>query len=1073
MKQKILLAVIGMLLGIQMLHAQQKAVLSGIVRDSVSGEILPGVTVLLEGTSSGTVTDENGSYQMLISSGEYSLVFSYLGYEPQRKEIILSGPQRLDVVLVPKDIGLAGVDVLATGYQTLPASRASGSFVALDEELLDRRISTNLLDRLEDVTPGLIFNRTGDAGRDPISIRGRSTLGRFNQPLFVIDNFAFDGELEDINPNDVATITVLRDAAAASIWGARAGNGVIVITTKSGKSNQKLRVELTSNINWIESPNALNDPIMGAGDYIDMEQQLFESGFYNSQESSPNHPALTPVVETLILQRDGLISEAEAESRINQMRQYSFQKDINRYLNQAQLNQQYNLGLTGGGKNHGFRISLGYDSNKGDFVGNRSRRYTLNMRENLSLLNDRLKLDFSFYGTKLSETVPNSSLKDMRLSTTVEMYPYARLADESGNPLELNTDLRNSFKREAEEQGLLDWAFTPLDERNSNQTQVNRNDLRINLGADYELIKGLHLKGLYQYWENSNLRENLQDARTYQFRNMVNLYTQVSETGLQSYPIPRTAILNSQTGFAQSHSGRMMLEYKRSFRPDLQWDILAGGEIKSLNSQSHSTRLYGYNPELASTQAVDYYTAFARYSNPRSTLTIPFADSKNINHDRFVSVFANTSLSWKNRYLLTGSVRRDASNLFGVGANLKSVPLWSAGLAWTISEEDFYHWEKLPYLKLRMSYGYNGNVDRSLTAFTTAQVITFNTLTNVNYAQIINPPNENLRWERIRIVNLGLDWESKSSRLSGSLEFYQKSGLDLIGMTPYAPSTGISTFTGNTASTRTHGYDLTVNTRNLRGEFQWNTFWILSGVKERVTDYELDASPTSLINYGVSGRGGEYFPIKGKPLFAVYSYPWAGLNPETGAPMGYLDGNPSEEYRNIVNTTDMDQIQYHGSARPTTFGALRNDFEYKGIHLSVNISYRLGYYSRRSSVAYAPILQGRGGHSDFAGRWQEPGDELWTQIPSMPETRDTFRDRFYAGSSVLVEKGDHIRLQDIRLGYDLTRIQGALAGFQKAEIFLYANNLGMIWKATDTDWDPDFGTYKPLRSIAGGLRLNF
>ncbi|WP_425639452.1 SusC/RagA family TonB-linked outer membrane protein [Algoriphagus yeomjeoni] len=1071
-KLKLILVGIGLLLVAQT-YAQSPYKIEGIVTDSQSGEALSGVNILIESENSGTVSDESGRFEMTVATGEYSLIFSYLGYEKQTVKVEVTETTKLEIRLQPINMDLEEVQVVSTGYQSLPLTRSTGSFASVDEKLINRRVSTNLIDRLEDVTSGLIFNKTGDSGRDPISIRGRSTLGRFNQPLIVIDNFPFDGNLEDINPNDVESITVLRDAAAASIWGARAGNGVIVVTTKNGDKKQPLKVDFNSNVNWIESQDAFRSPDMAVSDFIEVERQLFENGFYNSTENSPNKLALTPVVETLILQRDGVISSSEAGQRISRIGSHDWRTDVNRYLYRPQVNQQYNVGLSGGSGIQSYRVSLGYDRLVGNLQGNQSGRLTLNFRENFSLLNDRLKIEGAFYGVKQNGTDQNIRPNDLRLSATTPIYPYARLADENGNPLEIVTELREGFKREAESVGLLDWAYRPLDEFGRGVTESKRNDYRINFTLDYRLWENLRVSGRYQFWEQNRNSENLNSLESYSTRDLINTYTQVDESGQLSFPVPRGGILNVSNGQSSSHSGRVQLDYFKEFEQGLRWDILMGGEVKSLRGSNFSARRYGYIPELASSQAVDYFTPFSRYSNPNASVNIPAVQSQGLNTDRFLSAFANTSLSYKNRYLVTASVRRDASNLFGVSTNMRAVPLWSAGLGWTLSEEEFFNWEGMPYLKLRLSYGYNGNVDRSLTAFTTAQVITFNTLTQVNYGQIINPPNQNLRWERIAIANLGLDFESKSGDISGTLEFYSKDGLDLIGQSPYAPSTGITIFSGNNASTNTKGYDLNLMTRNLKGRLAWNTNFMISGLKEKVTTYELDVPAASLINYGVSGRGGEYFPVKGRPLFSVFSYVWGGLNPETGAPQGFLDGDLSEEYRDIINSSTLENIRYHGPARPTSFGAIRNDFLWKNFSLSVNVSYRLGYYFRRSSVEYISILRAQGGHQDFGLRWREPGDELTTQIPAMPERLDSFRDQFYRSASHLVEKGDHIRLQDIRFGYQFDSTSRLFKGFGNAQVYVYANNLGVIWKATKTDLDPDFGFNRPLRSLAAGLQLQF
>lgn len=1046
---------------------------TGSVVDSDSGLALPGALITAMPGRISTVSGENGEFTLRLADGTYELTVQFLGYETFKENVTVPHTGQLRFALVSLELGLDEVQVFATGYQQIPQSRASGSFVNVNEELIDRRVSTNLVDRLEDVTSGLVLNRSGDVGRDPITIRGRSTLGRYSQPLIVIDNFPYDGRLEDINPNDVASVTVLRDAAAASIWGARAGNGVIVVTTKTGTKNQPLQVSLTANTNWFEKTDPFLAPNLSVNDYIDVEQKLFASGYYNSTLTNPSKPAVTPVVEILAAQRAGTISAAEATSRIDRLRTYDLRRDTERYLLQSQINQQYSLGLAGGGNTNRYRIALGYDQQQLPDRDNSANRLSLDIKNDFSLIGDKLTIQTGFYGVKNKVIDQNAGTDDLYFTSIQNIYPYTRLADESGNPLEVNRQFNSGLKNSASELGMLDWSYVPLEEFGNNTSTVKTDDWRINLGMDYKLLEGLKLGVLYQYWQNSLSTETHFTEDSYFAREQINLFTTQDNAGNLVRNIPMGGILDKSIRKSNSHSARAVADYTKQWD---RWELssLAGAEMKALDYESNGTRYYGYDPERSSIQAVDYRILFSQFNDPRLNQPIQNRESVGAGADRFYSLFANASLGYDSRYLITLSARRDASNLFGVETNQKAVPLWSAGLSWTLSEEDFYNWQKLPYLRFRFSYGYNGNVDRSLSAFTTARIVSNNPLTQLPYAQIVNPPNRNLRWEKIRITNLAVDLESRNGRINGTFEVYRKVGLDLIGQSPYAPSSGISTFTGNTASTLTRGYDLMLETKNLTGSLGWTTTLLWSGVKEEVVEYEIEPDPIDLVSHGSTQQGGVYFPSVGKPLFGVYSLPWVGLNPDTGAPVGILDGEPSENYRNIINSSTLENIIYHGPARPTVFGSLRNTVSYKGFSLSANISFRFGYFFRRSSVQYVPILSARGGHSDYALRWQNPGDEMITQVPSEPATRDANRDTFYRNSAVLIEKGSHIRLQDIRLGYQVQKsATGFLSGFERAEIFLYANNLGMIWKATDSDWDPDFGWAIPRKSLALGINLNF
>ena len=405
-----------------------------------------------------------------------------------------------------------------------------------------------------------------------------------------------------------------------------------------------------------------------------------------------------------------------------------------------------------------------------------------------------------------------------------------------------------------------------------------------------------------------------------------------------------------------------------------------------------------------------------------------------------------------------------------LNTNQKGIPLYSAGLAWDIGRESFYQFSWLPKLKLRATYGYNGNVNKSLSSYVTAF---YNSASSVGlpYAQVINPPNPDLRWERVENINLAVDIGLKNNLLNGTLEFYRKQGQDLIGTVPYAPQTGILTFTGNTASTETRGFDLTLNASPFKGPLQWNIMLIVSHVNEKVTRYLTKAAAiTSYLNGGYSS-----FPTEGKPLYGIYSYPWAGLDPANGDPQGYLNGLVSKNYSAIRTATTIDNVNYNGPARPVWFGSWLNTLAYKAFYLSANVVYRLGYYFRRESINYDDLLSANGGHSDYALRWQKAGDEVLTQVPSVPAATNSLRNAFYTNSDVLIEKGDHIRLQDISAGYDIDRKTFHSLPFRHIRFYVYASNLGILWKATKTDLDPDFPTrfsLQPPKTYALGIKID-
>jgi hypothetical protein len=719
--------------------------------------------------------------------------------------------------------------------------------------------------------------------------------------------------------------------------------------------------------------------------------------------------------------------------------------------------------VSGGSRLHTYRIGVGIDRNRKGDVGNSAQRVTLNAKNDFRLLKDKLLIQTGIFASRQKDIDQNMGYEDLTFTSSADMYPYAQLLDDQGRPQELNRQYSSRFKRKAESDGLLDWAFVPLEEFGKSPTTLEREDLRLNLGMHYTVANGLKLSMLYQNYRQLSGRDTKYGVDSYFVRDLVNKFTQEESSGMLSYPVPLGGVWDQNSSRIVSNSVRIQADYRYSWS---NWDIsvIGGSEVKSLDNNTSSALYYGFDPELSSVQTVDNVNLYPQYYYSGTLSRIPSGMGVGLKRDRFYSLFANASIGYSDKYLLTFSARKDASNLFGVKANQKAIPLWSAGLSWNIFNESFYDWVAMPYLKLRLSYGYNGNVDRSLSAFTTARAGGTAPLTRLPLAQIFNPPNENLRWERVKIWNAGLDFENKSGSISGTVEVYRKHGIDLIGSSPFAPSTGISSFTGNNSSMLTKGMDVEFKAKLIDRKFKWTEILLLSTVRDKVTVFEENVAITNLLNYG-DGDLGTYFPVEGRPLFAYYSLAWAGLNNQTGAPQGYVNGEPSEDYPSLLNPGSLDSLLYHGPARPTFFGSLRNEFSYKGFSVSVNISFRTGYYFRRQSVRYESILQGKGGHSDYSLRWKQPGDELSTQVPSRPDVRNQQRDLFYSLSSSLIEKGDHVRLQDIRFSYS------PLSWRKKVEVYLYINNIGVLWKATGIALDPDFGTEKPLRSIAAGFHI--
>ncbi|PIF45348.1 TonB-linked SusC/RagA family outer membrane protein [Chryseobacterium sp. 52] len=1044
-----------------------KKTVTGTVTDG-KGEPLTGVSINLKGSVLTVVTDFKGVFSIEVPHKDAVLRFSYIGYQTYEQRV---GDHDLqfNVVLKESPEMLKGVEIVSTGYQTLPKERATGSFVQINNELLNRRISTNVLDRLEGIASGVVFNRNNlpSNERMGISIRGRSTIDPLvnANPLVVLDNFPYEGDLANINPNDIESITLLKDAAAASIWGARAGNGVIVITSKKGAFNKPLKVELNTNVTIGAKPDLFYSPnFIKSADYIDAETYLFNQGFYDSDlTTNISRPMVSPVVELLAKKRANPALTNQVDAEIAGFRGLDVRNDYEKYVYRKSVNQQYALNLNGGSDHAAYHVSIGYDHNNSNLVQNTFSRLTLHSQTTFQLLKKlELTAGINYFQTKAENNTDGSAYGSFVAGAPKygAIYPYARLADDSGNPLAVSKDFQQGYIQTMASLGFLDYKYQPLEEISLSENTKRINNLIVRGTLKYKFSDALSIQGQYQYEKQNTLDRNLQSQEMYSTRVLINRFAQRNATtGIFTYPVPLGSILALDNTDLVSNNFRTQVNYDRNFGAKHSVAAIAGAEIREVETLIYGRTSYGYNDELGTAVGnINYGTSYPINPSGNVAITAPSgAVTGRLN--RLISYFANASYTYDGKYTATLSARKDGANIFGVKTNDRITPLWSAGLGWELSREGFYGLDFLPYAKLRATYGFNGNVYNA-SAYLTFNTTLTNTLTGLRYATVGRAPNSELSWEKVRNINLGLDFATKNNMISGTLEFYIKDGLDLIQSTPLAPSTGFTSYFGNAASNRTQGMDLSLNTKNLTGKLRWNTMFLLSYLKDKITHYDTQYTTANLISAAsqfTSGTGPLLYPTVGRSLFGVYSYRWAGLDPNTGDPQGYLHGQVSKDYLGIMTNVGPDNMIYHGSSRPSVFGSVMNTFSYGNFTVSVNVIYKLGYYFRRTTTStnLQNIFQRLTMHSDYSRRWQKSGDELTTDVPSVVYPSNTNRDAFYQGASVLVERGDHIRLQDIGLGYTFNKSQFKELPFRSLQISLYANNLGILWAENKKNLDPD------------------
>lgn len=1030
-----------------------RQLIQGRVTD-MDGKPIGGATIKVKDAELGTVTDSDGRFKIDVPDEEAVLIISYVGYLTIQKSVN-GGGSILNVRLVASTAQLKEVTVMPinTGYETIKPERFVGSATVLDSAIIQRGVGSSLIERLDGITNGLQFVRSG--GSTNLLVRGFSTIGsnldfennnNTSNPLIILDDFPYYGNLNNINPNDIESVTVLKDAAATSIWGARAGNGVIVITSKKGKSNGGLSIVYSSNVQISEKQDLSNYKRMNSSDFIDVEEFLFEKGFYASALTNPYRVVNSPVVELLNKVKNGEVSEADANAQIAEYRHRHVNDEYKRYVQRNAVNVQNYVGLSGGGNKMFYNISLGADNNKTPIKGNgKNERYSVSSD---MTLRPNKTVDFTTGINYVSEYTVFDAISTAISpgGTRLDLYPYAKFSDDRDNNLAIPYKYRLSYVDTAGGGRLLDWHFRPLDEMRNSGRSVRRNSVRMNTGIRVRPISWLTIDLKYQYLVQNQKSRNFNSKNSFFTRDLINSYT-APRTFERS--IPEGGILDLVNSEVMSHNFRGQASINKSFGEHNISSIIAI-EASKASLGSDANRLYGYDEEIVSVNPLlDYNNTYPFYNGGRRR--IPNITSINERNEKFSSQLINVNYSYDSKYALYASARRDGSNLLGVNTNNRWKPLWSAGGRWTISNEEFYGISWLSNLSIKGSYGYAGNVSNTIPSVATILYVGPN-LWNQNFATVISPPNPDLRWEEVRTLNLGVDFSLLRGRINTTIEVFRKKTKDIVVNTPIDPTIGLPTgsIPKNAGMLSGKGVDISIQSNNLNGAFSWNTMLNYSFARSWITEYYYD--PINTPNYAVIK--------KNDVVQALYAYKWAGLDPENGDPVGYLKGGISKKYDEIFLDSIENQA-YIGSSIPLHFGNMLNTFRFKGVEFSVNLSYKAGYYFRRPSIDYSTLFGSWKMHTDYTKRWKGKGDELVTNIPSMTYPADQNRDRFYTYSEINYFKGDHIRLQDMRLSYDLSGLLNSSL-IKQFHINAYAGNLNvLLWSGSKTGYDPDY----PVESL--------
>lgn len=801
---------------------------------------------------------------------------------------------------------------------------------------------------------------------------------------------------------------------------------------------------------------------------------MFNQGYYNTTlNNNTTRTAVTPVVELLNLRRLNRISQDELDQQLATLSKYDLRNEFSKHIYRNEKRQQYSLQLKGGSAQHTYVFSIGYDKNIERLIANQNNRLTLQTQQVIKIT-PKLELNTSVYFLNSVNEQPNSSIyrsSTLNYVSSNGLYPYAKLADEAGNPLNTVRDYRTNYLDSVEALGFQPWRYSILNEIANTEQKTDIRNLIARIGLKYKINNRFNVDLQYQQEYQTTQSRLLRNAETYAARNLVNRFSVRNSNGTFSYPVPIGGILDQSQSTMNSQNLRGQLNYQETINNDHSINAISGFEIRQKNSTGFSRTVLGYDEQYGIGRSnLNYQNSLPIH--PFGNLLIP--SSSNLESgliNRFISFYTNAGYQYKKKYTFTVSARTDGANLFGVRTNEKIVPLWSTGIGWDISKESFYQSDWIPFLKLRATYGFNGNAVNA-NSLLTATYFTSGT-TGLPTAIISSPPNPFLRWEKVKTINLAIDFSTRNNRISGTIEWYSKKGQDLLQNQELATYTGFRTIRANGAETITKGIEAQINAKLLTRKLKWNINFLVNTLQDRVVIFDNKFLPTQL----VTANGGNLVAQVGKPLFSIWSYRFAGIDPNNGDPIGILNGESSKNYSAILANTNPDSLQFHGSARPTFYGAIRQDFSYKNFSLSFNMTYKAGYFFRTNSIGlnYTDLITNRH-HVDFPNRWQKPGDEKISNIPSVVYPVNIPRANFYNASSELVERGDHIRLQDIRVAYRLDTRNSKIA---QLEFYGYINNVGILWKANKKGLDPDandnsfaLDNIPPMRSYNIGLKLH-
>jgi len=1088
-----------------------KRKLTGTITDDTK-VTLPGVSIVVKGTSNGVSTDFDGNFTLEIpESGSVSLLVSFIGMESQ--EIVVTNQERLDIVMSGSSEQLNEVTVVvSTGYQKIDRKLFAGSATKLNAE--DAKVAglSDVGRMMEGKVAGVsVQNVSGTFGAAPkIRVRGASSIYGDTKPLWVVDGVVLEDVIDvspdqlssgdvstlisssvaGLNAEDIADFQILKDASATALYGARAMNGVINITTKKGVVG-KSKINVTSEYTIKTKPNYGQYDILNSQDQMSVFREMERKQWLGHAEMMRSKDGgvyfqMYDAINSYNNGSYGLMNTPQA--RAEYLEKYEkANTDWFDLLFRNSLMQNHSVSLSGGSETANFYVSSSFLHDDGWTIADEVDRYTINMKGNFKL-SDKLSVGMSTKGSFREQKAPGtfsrtSDAINGDYSREFDINPFSYALNTSRTIVPYAEDGSYRYNR-------MNFAkFNILDEFKNNYIDLNVLDLSIQGDLDYQFNKHLSYKfvgnmryvkstSVHKMLENSNVANayraaddaTIEDANKY-------LYTDPEKPNERPIStLEKGGFYNREDNMLKNFYFRNVINYNNTFKEKHLVNVLLGQEVRSADREATGFDGYGIQYDKGNTVFTD-----PNMIKKLSQAGFPYFGTSN-SHDRFVAFFANMAYSLSGKYTLNTTVRVDGSNRLGDSKDSRWLPTWNVSGKWNAKEEDFLtNVEWLSHLSFRATYGLTasmGPATNSKAVFRSGITVAPFPNEVQNGLRVANLMNSELTWEKQYETNIGFDLGLFNNRVSISSDFYMRNGFDLIAAIKTSGIGGELWKLANYADMESKGFEFSLNTKNIEmSDFSWNTNLTFAYNKNEIT--KLYGQPNIL---GLTKAEGA--ATLGGSVRGLFSIPFAGLD-DRGLPTFY-DNNGNVTKDIYFQDTDVDHLKYEGSIDPKITGGISNRFEYKNLSLNVFCTYSFGNVIRLYPSFHAKYSDLDAMPQDMKNRWMKAGDENITNIPTIVSKR--IYEEFGTGlestynaynySDQRVAKGDFIRLKELSLSYNLPKKMLNKVGIGNASIKAAGTNLFLLHsdKALNGQ-DPEFfgngGVALPVsRQYTLSLKLN-